>query len=174
MKPALDFVSLTRWESRICTWVGRQRYADATGHDRDGGEGPQDMGADLHICGAHCEFAGSIFCNLYWRPTIGEFGQPDIGGLVEVRGTTLEHGRLIVKPKEDDDAPFVLIIANLETLRFRFAGWAFGRDAKLAPLVSEFPAPGGGVRRRDPAHYAGQDVLEPRSTLMAWLKGQVR
>jgi hypothetical protein len=158
----IEQVILTSWESRICMWVGRQRYANANALERDPGEGPPHDNDKMDIRGAHCEFAASIILNLYWRPTIGEIKGRDVGGLVEVRSTVLSDGRLIVKPK-DADAPFVLIVADMDDLRFRFGGWMWASDAKRAPLNSE---------HGDPAHYVAQSLLSSRATLMKWLEGK--
>lgn len=155
-----DVATLTSWESRICTWVGKQRFANARRLHRDPGQGPPHTTDEMDIRGAHGEYAASILLNRYWRQSIGEIDKPDVGGLVEVRSTIRETGRLIVKP-DDQDAPFVLIVANMERLRFRFAGWAFGRDAKRRwPLLTEFG---------DPAHFVEQSALSSRSELLAWL-----
>jgi hypothetical protein len=155
-------VTLTPWESRICAWTGKQRFLNAQEFDRDPGLGPSQESD--HIRGAHCEFAASIMLNLYWRPNVGNVGgkrQRDVGGVVEVRSTVLETGRLIVKPKDDSDAPFVLIVADMEALRFRFGGWTFGRNAKERPLACE---------HGDPAHYVPQSKLWNMADLKFWLR----
>ena len=154
---------LTPWESRVCAWVGKQRFANARRLDRDPGEGPPHTDDERDIRGAHCEFAASILINRYWRPSIGEIDKPDVGGLVEVRSTILETGRLIVKPNDEDDAPFALVVADMERLRFRFAGWMFARDAKAWPLV---------IKHGDPGHYVDQSALASRSELLEWLHEQ--
>lgn len=156
-------VTLSHWESRMCTFVGKQRYANACRLERDPGQGPPHDDDAMDIRGAHCEFAASIMLNLYWRPSIGEIKNRDVGGLVEVRSTVLETGRLIVKPKDHDDAPFVLIVADMEALRFRFGGWLFARNAKAYPLVRDFG---------DPAHFIEQSDLWARVDLMWALEGK--
>jgi hypothetical protein len=158
-----DEVTLTYWESRICTFTGKQRFANANDLDRDPGQGPPHDNDRMDIRGAHCEFAASIMLNLYWRPTIGETKNRDVGGLVEVRSTVIGNGRLIVKPRDDDDAPFALVVADMATLRFRFGGWMFGHEAKAWPL---------NPRHGDPAHYVEQEKLWPRSDLMFVLDGK--
>lgn len=162
----MNEVTLTAWESRICTWVGKQRFANARELDREPGEGPPHIFPEMDVRGAHCEFAASIMLNLYWRPTIGEIKGRDVGGLVEVRSTVLEMGRLIVKPKDvvkSADVPFALVVADMDALKFRFGGWMFARDAKAWPLNPDFG---------DPAHYVDQDELNGRDILMAWLEGK--
>jgi hypothetical protein len=158
-----DVATLTSWESRICTWTGKQRFLNAQELDRDPGLGPsQTCGdAEFHIRGAHCEFALALMLNLYWRPNIGEIKHRDVGGLVEVRSTVLETGRLIVKPKDDDGAPFALIVADMDALKFRFGGWMFACAAKMWPLNPD---------HGDPAHYVEQSELWGRPDLMTWLE----
>ena len=161
-----DEATLTSWESRICAWTGKQRFLNAQELNRDPGEGPPHINPENDVRGAHCEFAASIMLNLYWRPNIGELKNRDVGGLVEVRSTVLEAGRLIVKPKDvlkSADTPFVLILADMDALKFRFGGWRFAGDAKGWPLNPDFG---------DPAHYVDQDALWPRADLMAWLEGK--
>lgn len=158
-------VTLTTWESRICTWTGKQRFLNAQELDRDPGQGPSQTceDAEFHIRGAHCEFAASLMLDLSWRPNVGEIKKRDVGGLVEVRSTVLKSGRLIVKPKDDDDAPFVLIVANTASLKFRFGGWMFARDAKAWPLNGE---------HGDPAHYVEQKFLSNYDSLREWVRFQ--
>jgi hypothetical protein len=155
-----DMVILTEAEIRLCAWVGRQRFLNARKLNRDPGLGPPHTTDENDIRGACSEFAASVLLNKCWRPRIGEICHPDVGGVVEVRSTVRENGRLIVKPSDKDDAPFVLIVANMEARRFRFGGWAFGRAAKNWPILSEFG---------DPAHFVPQSALSSRATLLAWL-----
>jgi hypothetical protein len=159
-------VTLTYWEGRICTFTGKQRWANANALERDPGQGPPHDNDRMDIRGAHCEFAASIMLNLYWRPTIGEIKGRDVGGLVEVRSTVLGNGRLIVKPKDvvkSPDVPFALILADMDTLRFRFGGWMFARDAKAFSLNSD---------HGDPAYFIEQSDLSGRPDLMTWLEGK--
>ena len=158
-----DVALLTSCESKVCTWVGKQRFANARRLDRDPGEGPPHTTDERDITGAHSEFATSILVNRYWRPSIGEIDKPDVGGLVEVRSTILETGRLIVKPRDDDNAPFILIVADMDRLRFRFAGWMFAREAKAWPLIT---------KHGDPGHYVEQSALLSRYELLEWLHEQ--
>lgn len=159
----IDVAQLTEWESQICTWVGKQRFTNAKKNARDPGDGPPHDNPEMDIRGAHCEFAASIMLNLYWRPTIGRLRDRDVGGLVEVRSTILEKGKLIVKPADDDDAPFVLIVADMLALRFRFGGWLFARQAKAYPLCRDFG---------DPAHFVEQSNLWPQGDLPRVLDGK--
>jgi hypothetical protein len=155
-----DLVILTEYEGRLLTWVGRQRFANARRLNRDPGQGPPHTADGNDIRAAHSEFAASLLLNRSWRPTIGEICHPDVGDIVEVRSTDLENGRLIVKPNDKDDAPFVLILADMEGLRFYFAGWMLGRAAKEWPTE---------YRYGHSAHYVPQSALSSRLSLVAWL-----
>lgn len=142
-------VVLTPEELRICAWVGKMRQENAEKLHRAPGLGPSHAsGGLLHIRGAECEFACSLMLNLSWRPAIGQIDQRDVGGLIEVRSTVLQNGKLIIKPT-DDDAIFALIVKEGVT-RFRFGGWIFSSEAKLYPLVTG---------KGDPAHFIKQRDL---------------
>ena len=156
---SFDRVILTEEEGRICTWVGRQRYANAIRFGRDAGKGPSADGGDqFHIRGAHCEFAASLMLNLSWRPHIGETRMRDVGGLVEIRSTEDDaNGHLIVKPSDSDYAPFALVICYMSERRFRLAGWLFGGEAKKYRILDKFG---------DPAHFVPQDALRAANTLV--------
>ena len=147
---------LTIYESRMLTWVGRKRFENAVRNHRNPGDGPSSSGPEHHIRGTHCEYASSIIFNLYWRPAIGELERPDVGGLLEVRSTDLEHGRLIVKPNDDDDAPFVLI-EDMGNLHYRAVGWLYARQAKQFPLERKWLKRWS--RWGDPAHYVSRQDL---------------
>jgi hypothetical protein len=157
-----DVVILTGAESRICRWVGRQRFEDAVSKGRKPGAGPSmDAGSAWHIRGAHCEYAASLVLNLFWRPKIGEVDGRDVGGLVEVRSGVSDRDRLIVKPKDDPEAPFVLVIAEMEFLEFAVVGWMFGANAKSYQKIA--------YEGCDPAHYVPQGDLWPIAQLRKWL-----
>lgn len=158
----LHQVVLTKAEVRMLEWVGKQRYASAVSRDRDPGDGPSrdDHSATNHIRGAKCEFAGSLILNLSWRPTIGEVRERDIGGLVDTRSTDLADGRLIIKPKDKDFVPFMLML--IEGDEFVALGWMFAGEAKQRfPLLTKFG---------DPAHFADQSALLPIEMLSEWIR----
>lgn len=156
----IDRVTLETAETRICVWVGEQRFAHARRESRDPGAGPTSTAktAVNDIRGAKCEFSGSIMLNVYWRPSIGSIRDYDVGGLVQVRSGTKSHHRLIVKPADKDHDPFALILAIDDT--FYFGGWLFASAAKLFPLESGFG---------DPAHFVPQSALRPQSELIDWI-----
>lgn len=155
-----DTVTLDDFEMRMCGYVGKARFQNAEQHHRNHGLGPSCTvrTPERDIIGAQCEFAASLLVNRFWRPHVGVIDQPDVGGCVEVRSTTLPHGRLIVKPG-DGDYPFVLI--ERQNNRFRFLGWMPSREAKdHYPLIS---------CHGDPAHFVDQDGLGDLASLRALL-----
>ena len=160
-------VTLNEIERRICAWVGKQRRQYAVNSGRNPGLGPSrldECGAENDIRGAECEYAASRILNLYWRPWVGSITEAkrmrDVGGLIEVRSTDLPNGRLIVKPDDPDDAPFVLIVRNAD--RFTLAGWLFAHEAKEFHLLTAYG---------DPAHFVPQDKLSANTLLIEWISG---
>lgn len=152
-------VTLSSHELRICAWVGKMRRRAAIGNNRDPGLGPSSIdreNADNDIRGAEAELATSIGLNLYWRPTIGSIRDRDVGGLVESRSTVLASGRLIIKPRDNDTSPFVLVHKVSEHV-FRLIGWYYARDAKSTELKSY---------GKDPAHYIEQSKLHDLDELI--------
>src|SRR5262249_8964934 len=144
------------------TWIGRRRYENAINNNRDAGAGPSrdDHSPANHIRGIKCEFAASVILNLSWRPHVGDIKQRDVGGLIEARSTVLPNGRLIVKPNESDDAPFVLVRQHEDDERYRLLGWVFGWEAKLYELLTCFG---------DPAHFVPQRDLRFVDELRRWI-----
>jgi hypothetical protein len=154
-------VELTAHESRILTWTGKQRYADACARNRDCGLGASANGGDeFHVRGAHAEYAASIALNLYWRPSVGLIHEKDVGGLVQTRSVTNPTFGLIVKPKDSDADPFVLVLQR-SRLAYRMIGWLFAADVKTRyPLRTD---------RGDPAHFAPARELNDMDTLTDWI-----
>jgi hypothetical protein len=155
-------VLLTEAESRIATWTGKQRRADAIANERDCGLGASSLvdDAGFHIRGAHAEYATSIALNLFWRPTIGLIHEKDVGGLVQVRSIDDPRFSLVVKPKDCDEDPFVLVL-QLSRLEYRLLGWLFADQVKRDyPLRFD---------RGDPGHYAPNNQLNDMASLLDWI-----
>jgi hypothetical protein len=157
-------VNLTENESRMCTWVGKMRHANAVEYARECGRGASATttnGPELHILGAHAEYAASIALNLYWRPNVGLLKEKDVGGLVQVRSTRSSHYALTIKPKDHDADPFVLAL-QLSLQKYRMRGWLFAGDVKARfPLRAD---------RGDPAHHAEAADLADMEGLLRWIE----
>lgn len=149
-------VMLTEYEMQMCEAVGRARNASAEALGRDPGLGPTS--AASHVRGAQCEFACSVGLNLFWRPQVGNIRSKDVGGLVQVRSTVLPTGRLIVKPADNDNDPFVLV--RQDGRAHTLLGWLDARNAKRLTLVRD---------HGDPAHFVGQELLRDVHQLKRWL-----
>jgi len=158
----IDWIELTEFEIKWLTWIGQARHTNAIKNARDPGLGPTALGADAslrnHVRGVKCEFACSIILNQYWRPTVGEIHQRDVGGQIDVRSTDLIDGRLIVKPSDPGHVPFVLMLETGNV--YRALGWLFAHEAKTFPLLTSFG---------DPAHFVPQASLHPIDSLRDWI-----
>jgi len=105
--------------------VARQIVAEARDCNR-----PLYSGGDeviTNIQGATAELAAAKVLNLYW----GGIGLPkrvDIGRDTEVRHTEYPAGGLLIKDKDEDSRPYVLVRGTPPFLEV--VGWMYGRDAK--------------------------------------------
>lgn len=157
----MKFVELTPAEKGICTKVGKLRFDYAVERKLDAGLGTSQGNEkpDNSIRGAKAEFAASVMLNLYWRPTIGQLHQKDIGGFIEVRSIINREHRLIVKPDADNPDPYVLVF--IEKAYCEFAGWEYAEVAKQEPL-QDYDV--------DLAHYLDQQQLRPQSELISVIR----
>lgn len=121
------------------------------------------LGVDMDWLGIMGEIAVAKYLDTYW-PGLGlEFGAID-AGVAEVRAVDNDDHRLIVHPKDRDNAPFVsaLVVRSalpLVTLR----GWMMGRDAKQPEFWSD---PTGKGR---PAFFPPNKMLRPMPDLLEFL-----
>jgi hypothetical protein len=152
-------IVLTPYELQMTAAVGLDRYKSAIERGRDPGLGPSRNripSAPNDVRGARCEFAASVGLNLFWRPYVDEIRERDVGGIVEVRSTDLATGRLIVKPTDEDSAPFLLVHELPRPGHYDLVGWIMAMTAKALPLVRGFG---------DPAHFVGRSMLREPSEL---------
>lgn len=83
---------------------------------------------DEDIDGALGEIAFSKLLGLVRESTVNTFKKPDVDG-AEVRHTRFFEGHLVVRPRDLDDIPFVLV-TGLTLFQYRIVGYMMGRDAK--------------------------------------------
>jgi hypothetical protein len=76
----------------------------------------------------------------------------DVGGRLHVRHTVRDDGCLIVRDRDPDFDPFVLVVGFAP--RYRIAGWLYGREAKRDEWRS---VPTGGPA----AYFVPQQALQP-------------
>jgi len=89
-----------------------------------------DLDIDVDGAGAECAFAK--YLGAFWEMSVNTYKQHDVAGY-QVRGTIRRDGRLIVRPNDNDDHEFVLVI-TADAPRYRIVGTFKCGDAK----VSEF------------------------------------
>lgn len=126
-----------------------------------------------HTSGCIGEFAVAKYLNLYWSPTIGEFGRHDVGGLVEVRSIERASHRLIVNPDDKPERPFVLAFIDLtrgngRTLPVDLRGWIFGVDAQQDKHWGTLDD------GRPPTFAVRQHFLSPMPELKTWVLEQLQ
>lgn len=156
-------IELTEAERRICRWVAAQRRHNALLLARDKGDGGRPRSADddltTEIRGVEAEWAASIMLNLYWRPAIGLINQLDVGGLIEVKSTDLDQGKLIIRPKDKGWAPFVLVINQDGNCRIPPRCWIIGDEARKMKEPEK-------VNSWGAAHFMAQEELWPLDSLI--------
>lgn len=82
----------------------------------------------IDVEGSCAEAAFAKSRNLYWSGiALDTFKAGDVGD-VQVRHTELEYGSLVLRPGDDDAAPFALVIGTAPT--FSVIGWIIARDGK--------------------------------------------
>ena len=87
-----------------------------------------DSGWGADVEGALAEMAFCKATGVYWEPTVNTFKAPDVGDLIQIRGTSYQEGRLIVRSGDDPFHIFVLVTIYRD--HFRVVGWMFGHEAK--------------------------------------------
>ena len=107
------------------------------------------------VVGACAELALGKLTGEYFIPSLGTFHHtPDFLLDVEVRGTALDTGRLILRNNDSDDRRYVLAIVDAP--KVTFIGWIKGKDGRKPEYVRN-PK---GYRK---AHFVPQEALRPMS-----------
>jgi hypothetical protein len=114
--------------------------------------GMDRQGWTEHIEGACAELAVAKTLGVYWDGSVDTFkGRPDLPG-VEVRWRSRPEWDLIVRPDDDPDAWFVLVVGSCPT--YTVVGAMQGRDARRDEWSRDY----GG---RPPAWFVPQAHLLP-------------
>jgi len=92
-----------------------------------------DSGWGSDVEGALSEMAFCKATGVYWEPTVNTFKAPDVGDLIQIRGTSYQEGRLIVRSGDDGQHIFVLVTIYRD--QFRVVGWMFGHEAKKSHYI---------------------------------------
>lgn len=144
-------VTLTDAEIQYAEHTGKARneYNKGMGFTPTYGA-PRYLAMDIE--GVLAEIAVGKGLNVPWDEK--RFGNIVTGpmGEVHIRSTTHLTGSLILHPRDQDDAVYLLVLNN--NPNFTLAGWLLGKDGKLDKYWRE-----AGVRH--PAFFVPQSALHP-------------
>lgn len=145
-------VELSELAFKQAEFAGKLRRASAIEKGRPEPHGTPTANLlenDINSCCA--EMAVAKFYNLHWEAVVDNPSRDlvgDVGGVLEVRSTPLENGRLLLHESDGDDFPFVLAIGQRRN--WRLAGWILGGDGKTKKYWnSKMPRPCFAVPQRD-------------------------
>lgn len=151
------------WEIVRCAQVGLERWLNA---ERDGRRNaivndPLKWGIDHHVCGSIGEYTIAKMRGVDWVPkTDGPDTYVGDVGKFQVKSTTEEDNRLIIRANHPSEFAYVLVIVRRverQPYRARIAGWIYGGDAKR----SEFERSEKGIV----SYFVPQKFLNPAQTL---------
>ena len=120
-------IHLRAFEVLHAVTVGGARHNAAIGQARRDAV-PVDSRWQAHIVGALGELTVAKVLGVYWAPNVGGY---DYGGDVagyQVRATPRDDGPLVIRPRDPDDAVFVLVTGEPPCLHVR--GCIRAGDAK--------------------------------------------
>lgn len=121
-------IKLERAELVRAATAGVEREIDAILNKRTPQLGQGDVWA--HMLGAMSELAVAKWRGREWVPLHDNpTGKADVGRNVEVRCSQYPDAHLIVREKDRDDRPFVLVVPDPPWFQVR--GWLWGREAKV-------------------------------------------
>lgn len=148
-------VELSNAEIYIGATVGVMRNLRARGNGyRDAYGASPRMSWQINIEGALGEMAVAKLLGLYWNRD-GRLGGDDVGNL-QVRTRSSHAYDLIVHPKDEDEAPFILVTGTGGDYKIR--GWIYGKSAKKQKYWKD---PAGGR----PAYFVPQSDLYSMDSL---------
>lgn len=153
-------VELTSSEALIAAYVGSHRRLRAVyrGHRARHGRGDGDeWTADVEAAAA--EVAAAKALDRFWTDLAGLDEDGDVGShapKIHVRHTTLEYGRLILRPNDPGEGIFVLVIGTVPT--FTVVGWITAAEGRA--IGERFEGNG-----RPPCVMVPQSALHPLEEL---------
>lgn len=119
-------------------------------------EGPEGEILDVIACRGEMAVAKAL--NLYWAGTVGRYGAPDVGEIVDVRTRRQRWHDLILHREDPDERPFVLAFAE-SPQSVELLGWILGSDGKQE---RHWKDPAGGR----PAYFVPQSELRPMGEIV--------
>lgn len=148
-------ITLNWHECEMAVQVGVRRQLSSLSKNSRPGEGYEGSGWDIHIQGALGEMAVAKALNVYWSGSVNTFAACDLPGL-QVRTRSRHWYDLIVRSRDSDDEPFILVTGECPT--FTVHGWIYGRDAKKPKWLREYG-------NRPAAYFVPQGALRPLKAL---------
>jgi hypothetical protein len=82
-----------------------------------------------HIQGAIGEIVVAKARDRYFMPTVNNFKEADLGGIIQVRLRTKHEWQMIVR--DDDDPNHIFVHVTGEGPEYCIRGWAYGRTVML-------------------------------------------
>ena len=151
-----NIVKLTKFEAQTACTIGCERrltnrYKEVGAKDYVK-EVQFDLGGfERDIQAAAAEMAFAKAREMYWDFSVNTFKKPDVGK-IQIRHTTRNSGKLIVRPDDSDEEIFVLVSGEIP--EFTIRGYMRGCEAKQDQFIDN---PGGGK----PCWMVPQDDLRP-------------
>lgn len=159
----------------------QEKYAEKIGRDRQRNAELRGANAtnilpsalQIHIWGAKAEYAASLYLNTkvstnlytidqYHNPSYKDSRGTDLHNGVEVRSTSYPYGELVVRKKDWDFVPYLLVFRKSPV--YTLIGWCYGYEAKQSKYWKDV----GNYGR--PAWFVPQDDLHPVRTLKQTLE----
>jgi hypothetical protein len=160
----MNKVFLAPLELKIAAMVGQARIEDSIKKGLHQTTGVQ-RSLEMDTLGAECELAVAKFLDSYPVFSVSTFKAPDVGGL-QVRGTTVSSGRLIVRPNDPLEDIYILVVKHL-TNEYIIAGWITGRRAHKIGVWEE-------KVNRPAAWWVTQEELNPLVWLDPYMRGSLK
>ena len=123
----MNTIKLTKPELMVAGLVGNMRSISSLGNLVQNKHSPTDSQWQIDVDGAAAEMAFAKWMNVYYEPSVNTFKAPDVG-VMQVRSTKHEHGKLIIRANDKKDEIVVLVINRMPT--YTMAGWIRTNDAK--------------------------------------------
>lgn len=128
-------ITLEWYEQVLAGVIGTLRQVEAARLNCKPSSTKDDHAMARNIEAAGAELAVAKFLQRYWHPGVNRFRDPDVAPNVEVRQTTLDSGRLIIRKRSADPMRrYVLVRGTMPT--FEVVGWIWGRDGMREEWVA--------------------------------------
>lgn len=149
-------ITLTSYEMFSAAMIGSKRQISCITKGLPNAHGYEGDGWNINIEGAAGEVAVAKCIGAYWNGSIDTFKVGgDVSG-IEVRTRSKRDYDLLVRPGDNNDALFVLVIGVCPN--FDVIGWMIGRDAKQPRYLQDYG-------KRPPAYFVPQSDLNSIESL---------